>query len=446
MSEKRSSIALFLIGTFAMTQIRFIGSIGISELAMSVMAPFLFARDARELRRDGFFPVIFLVGLTCFSCMISSYFNDTPMEWAVRGIAAPYVILSSIIVIHHYIRINLNGLKWLLLGLAFSSIINIFVFHGATEAYIAAMRGDGGVESIVSGPLFWINRISNFATLPLRGWFLQTPYLISLITPFILAIYSLFFSVSGRAAALICFFSFIILLVGGKTVRKMKRLQRNFFFLLMVMALSAIGMKAIYKELAQSGALGEKAQQKYEAQTKSGSDILSLIIAGRVDCFVGLMACLDKPLIGHGPWAIDTEHYYERFLHDYGAAEDYEKYYEEKIMMAKMGVGERITLIPGHSHFISGWLWYGLPGLLMWVYVFVVGITVVRKYIASVPQWFGYFAVAIPGMLWHFVFSPPGSRVQDACMIVCFLMARAVGQGRIGLTAEMHKEIYEVEK
>ena len=55
---KGKNFWLFLIGTFSMTQVRLIGSIGISEVIVFVVAPFVFVSDYRFLKRDGFMPMV----------------------------------------------------------------------------------------------------------------------------------------------------------------------------------------------------------------------------------------------------------------------------------------------------------------------------------------------------------------------------------------------------
>ena len=67
-----SSVWMFLIGLGSMTQFHFVGSLGVSELPIFLIAPIIFVMDFRLLRGDGFMPFIWLTILCCIGCCISS--------------------------------------------------------------------------------------------------------------------------------------------------------------------------------------------------------------------------------------------------------------------------------------------------------------------------------------------------------------------------------------
>ena len=94
MNSKTASWFLFLLGTFSMTQIRIIGSIGISELVVFVLAPWVFLIDYKVLKYDGFMPAIWLALLMCLGCVVASIANYTPFLLFLKGLATPYTIFS----------------------------------------------------------------------------------------------------------------------------------------------------------------------------------------------------------------------------------------------------------------------------------------------------------------------------------------------------------------
>lgn len=443
--KRLSSLLLFLIGTFSVTQIRVVGSIGISELPIFILAPFIFVIDYRILRYDGFLPVIWLALLACVGCCVSSFCNQTSFPFFLRGFASPYSIFAISVVLHRILRKNLGGLKWFFLGICLSWVINTFFFHSATEEIIAESEG-GGTRGIMASSIFLISRLNGFLMAPIAGWYLQTPLLYSVFTPILWSIYCLFSTASGRSAALGTLGTLAIVLIGQKRRSQMERLRKHFVpFLFFAIALG-LAFKGFYQVAATNGWLGEQAQTKYEQQSKGGRGILALLMGGRGETFVGLFACLDRPLVGHGPWALDTSDYYVNYLAKYGQPEDYDYYVRTMQYYRRIGAGSRMRLIPAHSHIVVFWLWYGILGLPFWLYVLKLIYDWCRNCPSAIPQWYGYFAVSIPSFLWGIVFSPFGARIQTVTIIVCLLMARAVQRGRIQLPMEMIREIEKMER
>ena len=99
-----------------------------------------------------------------------------------------------------------------------------------------------------------------------------------------------------------------------------------------------------------------------------------------------------------------------------------------------------VHFIPAHSHIVGFWLWYGIAGLILWIYVLYIIGEFFRKYIDVLPQWYGIFATMIPAFLWEILFSPLSQRIQTAAFLCAILFARSVGQNRRPLTPDMRSE------
>ena len=67
-------------------------------------------------------------------------------------------------------------------------------------------------------------------------------------------------------------------------------------------------------------------------------------------------------------------------------------------------------------------MWHGIWGLIFWLVVIVLAIKTLFTRMHVYPPWFGYFAIAIPIFFWDVLFSPFGSRVQEATLFVAFLL------------------------
>lgn len=447
-SAKTSSrLWLFLIGLGSMTQVHFLGSIGISEIFMYVLAPFIFMLDLQQLKSDGFMGFLGLVFFVCGGCVISSIANHTPFIFFLKGFAFPYSIFAISVVFHRLLRRDLAALKWLIIGGFLSNIVCVFVFQ--PETYLVGggqlAEGDEAVEMMINHPQFWAKRISAVLTLPISCWYMEVPYLYSCIIPLVTAVIQILMSnSSGRAGAIVALVGVCLIVMGGKSRVKIARVGRQLFSLAVLgVAVLAI-FKVVYSHTAKAGLLGEEAQKKYFRQTAEGSSALRLLMAGRKEAFIGLTAAFDKPILGHGPKAEDTGGYVNSFLAKYGSQEDYMMYLASLRADAKRGYAYRT--IPAHSHVVGFWLFYGLPGLIYWLYVYGLMFFYFRKYARGIPQWYGLLSLSCAGLLWSILFNPYGFRVSEVIPIVCILFARAVYKGRIRLPQEMEIEVLKYGK
>jgi hypothetical protein len=107
--------------------------------------------------------------------------------------------------------------------------------------------------------------------------------------------------------------------------------------------------------------------------------------------------------------------------------------------------GRTQHMIPCHAYITEFWCWYGIFGLLFWLYVIFVFIRYLRQDCWAVPQWFMWIAASIPGYLWGVFFSPWSDRIGGIVFIVACLMARAVRMGAQQLPDYMEEEIFKVE-
>ena len=439
-----ASLMLFLIGAFSMTQIRVGFSIGISEIFVYISAPFLFLRNFALLKRHGMLPIIYMGLAVSFACVASGIYNHTPTFFIFKGLASTYPLFAFVVVLHHLLNKNMNGHRWLYFGAACSMIINIFVFQTSFEldTYAGGVTNDAAT-AIMGGPIFWIGRLKRFIELPYVGWYFQTPLGYSLLAPIVLAVFSMMTSESGRAAALGALGGFFIVLICRKRRDRMEGFCRNFWGYFCVGMVLIVVATAAYKYAGEHGLLNEKATAKYEKQARGGG-VLKLLMSGRSEVFIGAMAALDKPLIGHGPWAFDDGRYRQAFLEEYGDEEDYQFFLGAMQHRSREGISY-VNFIPAHSHIVSFWLWFGVIGLAYWLYVFYSIFRFLRKEITAVPQWFGILAMGAPSMLWSLFFSGFGYRISTMPFVVLLMMAHNVYKGRIQLPYYMVEEAYRQE-
>ena len=334
----------------------------------------------------------------------------------------------------------------MLIGIAISNVLSTFMFQKAVEVHGVAggVSGSEAVELIMSGPIYWINRLGDVLTALPKGWYLQCPTIVSISVPLFMAAFAMLTSTSGRATALSAIATAGLVIIAGKKRLSIRRqLCNRFGFWCSVAIVGVFFVHAFYRISATQGWLGEEALVKYERQTQGDTSIKKLLLGGRMESFCGLLACVDKPIVGFGPWAIDSGGYKGEFLTKYGDADDYDAYVRS--VEWNLQHGRSVYLIPCHAYITEFWLWYGIFGLLFWIYVIFVLFRYLKQDCWAVPQWFMWLAASIPGYLWGVFFSPWSNRVGCILFVVACLMARAVRMGRQELPYYMDKEIRKSE-
>ena len=439
--SSKIAFGYFLFGLGSQLQLWGV-SLSFTELFVLVAAPFLIFSEYQQMRRNGiaffFWLSILLVVSAAFSCLA----NHSPAYAAIRGMAVVCLMPCSVVVCHWLLRRNLGGFKWYLVGVAISSVLCTFIFRRSVEVNMWAQGVSDSETSalIMSGPLFWIERLGVFALLGPKGWYLSFPLLISAFMPLSLALFAIMTSASGRSAALGALASSVLVLIGGKSQSTIRsRVCKRIPLLAIGGIIFVAFFYGAYRLSATRGWLGEAAQQKFYNQTKGGKGgIGALLMGGRMDSFCGYLGCINRPFVGFGPWPSTGGEYVEEFLTKYGDAEDAENYRLMKLHAFERG--ERVG-IPCHSHVTMFWCWFGLGGLIFIVYVIYIHLRYLCQDCWVIPQWYMWLAASVPGFLWAIFFSPLTGRVGLVLISVAVLMARAVRCRRLSLPPHMIQEI-----
>lgn len=442
--HKKHTLAWFLFGLGSQLQI--IASLSFTELFVFAAAPFIFIREKDYMKRNGIMPFFWLSMLVVVGCVVACIANHTASVYVLRGMAVTCLLPCTVVIAHWMFRRDMGGFKWMLIGTAISSVLCTFVFQKAVEVtgLAGGIAGESASDAIISGPIYWVVRLGAMLNAIPKGWYLQCPTFVSIGIPLFMAGFSMLTTVSGRSAALGAMGTAVILLIGGKkreTIRR--RLCNKFGFWCIVAMIGIFCMHTMYRVAATQGWLGEEALQKYETQTKGDTSIKALLLGGRMEAFCGLVACVDKPITGFGPWAMDNDGYVGEFLEKFGTYEDASNYY--KLMEQNLSQGHTQHLIPAHAYITEFWLWYGIFGLLFWLYVIFVFIRYLKQDCWAVPQWFMWIAASIPGYFWGIFFSPWADRIGGIVFVVACLMARAVRKGAQRLPDYMEEEIFKME-
>ncbi len=88
----------FLYGLGAITQIRIIGAMGITELACLVASPFVLIKIWPKIREAGAEKLLLFLMLWFFSAVLTDYYRDSSTNNALRGIFAQVFLLADFVI------------------------------------------------------------------------------------------------------------------------------------------------------------------------------------------------------------------------------------------------------------------------------------------------------------------------------------------------------------
>lgn len=425
--QKKASLLLFIVGMFSSTQINLGGCIGISEIVIFAIAPFIFISNVERLRADGFMPFFLLIFLNMLGCVVASLVNGVRGFAIIKGLMTLYSMFSITVIFHALLRHNFYGIRWFLVGTVVSGIIKTFAFNPRviTSSTGQVSIGEAELEEKMEHPLFWMSRLMTVIQAVVCGWYFKVSIYIGYILCFIYAMVLTSVTVSGRAAIAISVMGVVMLSIAGKTNESFLRLKKYMLLYVIGMSIALVGIKVGYGYLAESGILGEKALQKYERQTRDGRGILDFLRSGRSEFFIGLSAIVDKPIMGFGAIPVDDKDYVLNYVSKHGTIEDYENLIRFKAYTVMDGT----RIIPSHSHIVGFWLYNGIFGLLLWLYVLKLIYEYYRKTLTALPQVLPFVCFMTPTMVWDIFFSPYTNRFIFPLFITCILFCRAAYKG-----------------
>lgn len=186
---------------------------------------------------------------------------------------------------------------------------------------------------------------------------------------------------------------------GGLRTRD-KKLLKWFMLIVVTSAIVFAGLN-VYKYFASTGELGEKAYQKYQAQSKSSYGIL---FGGRPQILGGFLAVKDSPIIGYGSWPLDDKRFFAQACELLNLNLDPTHY------------SRGYPLIPTHSHVLGAWVENGISGLLFWLYVLCI---LARNLMVRFrdPRFGLFLVISCVAAIWHISFSPMAGRLEHAFLL-----------------------------
>lgn len=406
-----------------MTFVRLIGYLAFTEIYFLVTAPWRFGRFLPLIIRGaaGGFLVLWIGWM--LAAVASDLSNHVLFELLARGVSR--AVLTGIATLSIFIICypSMKRLEMLLVGLPFSMIISLFYFRpGQMDTFGATFDDLFKFETSVN----YILTATIIAACAL--FYERFPWV---VIGGLLACAPLYILLGSRSMGGVLFlaavtaFAFRLL-----QARRSGRIKVGFGRLALIASIAIAGLVSLktgYEYAAENRLLSEKQLRKYdsEKQAKGG------VFVGSRGIFIltGLLAWMDKPLLGHGSWPTDEVGYFNQ------AAELVERRTGEA-RVQKIGGKTIRRLLPVHSQLFGALVEHGVVAFAFFAYMAWLVLWSITFVPVIMPRYTALFAVLYWVNLWNFVASPQTHRIPMTAGWAFFLLAYAY---RAAMKTQLHR-------
>lgn len=389
-------LAVFLICAGSFFHVEVIGQLYVVEIALAAVAVLTWLSHRQRVHEHDYQIAIGLLLVWLLSAVTTDLYRGTSLTLALRGFALVFFTLCNLA----GLRVLTSGSRGLLnsavLGLATAGVLSFFI-QPSTYAHDVPWKFGFAYPTTLFA-----------AWLASSVWARRSPTRSVVVMS---AIGGLNLILGARSLGAICLLVAAIALRGRRPANSKRR--QVFVPLLLVAGLS-IGGAFAYGAMASSGALGQAAQTKYLEQAQGSAGI---VIGGRPETVVGMIALTDSPVIGHGSVPTATQDLRSR-------ADSMLTAMGYRLQLAALW---RMDTIPVHSGLLQAWVWHGLGGVAFWIWILVFA----SRYLvntfraeSSVDCLVLYLSILT---VWDVLFSPfGGDRRLAVPLVILFLCSSAV--------------------
>ena len=387
---KKNNIWMMAAGVGTRLYVEFIGRLTYSDLLILATIPFTFSYQKIK-KYHGTKVVLLCLLLMGIIQIVSDIFNQSLFADSSRGISV--LIISSLWIIFFVNKLskNLDSVIYYLFGMA---IINLFVGESVFEQEL------------------W-DRSNFFKS---RG----VPFLNT-----VLMIFSFYLSTKGNSKVVVliflsfsflCFFldarsnGLIFLLSSALLALKIIRPNLSKFYFAVYASICffiMVWLYVIYIGLVLSNNFGGSNSIDQYNKAENPYNPVQILYYGRVGLVVAGYAIAEKPLLGHGSWAKDKDGKYARLSAQIRGKKAIDK-----------------SIIPSHSVIAGAWLYMGVFGFLVILYLYYYFIKLyLNIYFNRInASYLPLVTVLTLEMMWHFLFSPYGVLRTSFPIIISLLI------------------------
>jgi len=401
----------FLLGLGTRLQVKLIGYLPFSEIAILLLFPFCFSaiQKSGSIRKTGLCIPLLYVWLV--SLLASDLIRQTQWALSARGVARIVVLLTALPFLTWFFRrCCYEKILWWLIGVIPSIILSGYIFRGGVHEGRELVYG----HAEMSFETHW-GGVYSMPFVVFSFWVYQHSHLLAYATGLGLGVYNIANGIRSGGAMMMmgpALTSAVNILQGRKTSKRAFSPRRIAIWKLVILglvgAVALYGVVSFYKSAAASGQFGERARAKYMSQSRNR---FGLLIGGRPEVFAGLLAVSESPIIGYGSWPLDHQGFFERACDIMNVKLD--PWYYKK----------GFPLIPSHSHIVQAWVESGVAATFFWVYVITVLVRAIYLPIKDNKRLRLHITAGAFGTLWPIFFSPISNRIE-----LSFLLAAIFNQ------------------
>lgn len=408
-NDRTSNLVLlfaFLLGFGARLQVRLIGYLPLSEIAILLLFPFLFSQYRQPAYRGRCGWLLPLLVVWMVGAVASDIYRETNWSLAARGMARIVIYATAAPFFAWFLyRDMYRKLLYFAAGTVPSMILSAYVLRGGVHEGRELVYG----KADISWKSHW-SAVLLLAAAFMALYFYRRSRLAAYASTMFCGGFNLALGARSTGAvnlvgAAACIAK-NLLVTAHRGRRSRARVVRSLLAAVLIAA-AAFGLLQGYSWLADSGQLGQFEQAKYRMEAEHE---LGLLGGGRVGYLVGgLIAISDSPLIGYGSWPQDKFGFYYRVCDFFGQRPD-PSYY-------KLGY----PLIPSHSHIVSAWVEHGILGTPFWIYAILLAMRALVMPIADPDRLQLWVMSAATAMVWNVLFSPISYRMEVTMTLVVFI-------------------------
>lgn len=390
-------VVAFCIPLLLVVQFSIGGRLFLSEVALALALPFLLdnARRRRVSRVSQVavgFGLLWLFGLFVTDVYRGTSFVDYSRGWSKVAFLLLNFAALSLLIDGRWRRVTLFAA-----GVAFGQVLQYYV---TPDAYATGDPWKFGFGTAVTLALVLVASLPRVYRRPV----------LALGILVVLGVVNL--KLGFRSLGGVCLLAAFVVLLAVRSAHLVRLDRRALRTITALVASVLAGFVVVdaYGYAAGHGLLGDRVQQKYEAQ-RSG---LGILLSGRSEVTVAARAIRDSPILGHGSWAKDPK---------YAAA------LQEELRRAGYRGGTATTspeLIPTHSHLFGSWVEAGIFGAVFWLWALVLLARVLPRLHRLADG--RVVLVAFLGVLfgWDVLFSPFGAerRLTVPFFLIVLLLAQ----------------------
>lgn len=376
---------LIMLGITSNIPISYIGVLKLAEIIALIYVITHFksvikiTKKVKLIKQYTLFIVLWLILGT-----ISSYLNDADTIGIYKGIANIFMIYITFWVFLLVLKNNISLISYYLIPFGLSSIFfNPFFYSLDLNTILTT------ITNVLSpGNIFYVDNYFDV-------------FIVPILLPIIIASTILFYPKVNLSVAILLFFGLFAIFFDAKSVgflfiftsltifiRRYGIIQKskNIKLILLISPL----IIPILLFLAQNNFLGENSSQQIRDNIAKTTSFNPLLVIGRPEPTVAILAIIDQPLIGHG----------------------FNKYEPKYILQAKyLGLlpddwNYTHEVTPAHSNLLIAMLEGGLFAGIFWIFILIISFRgFIKSYGLPFNKMTAYMFFAFFYLIWNVLFS-----------------------------------------